>query len=1270
MLYFLGVPAHSDFQLNRISREPFGKSLFLYLVAPHAGFNNQHIPKLEELLGGRYVKTPPEFDCVVTPRVGTISSWSTKATEIATACSIPIQRIERAVIWTLFRDEPNLRARLFDAMTESLLQEQHQLDTLFDQEKPKKDPILPFSENPLEALQSLNTEYGLALNTDEMHYLINSYHILDRPPQLAELCMFAQANSEHCRHKIFKARWTIGDQYWEKSLFDMIRFTHQKSPGITLSAYTDNAAVIEGYAAHRFFAHTDRKYKEVEEPIHIAIKVENHNHPTAISPNPGAGTGAGGEIRDEGATGRGGKPKAGLTGFSVSNLEIPNAMCQWESERVRSPRIASSLQIMIDGPVGAASFNNEFGRPNLCGYFRTFYHPLNEEEALGYDKPIMLAGGYANVREEHVWKEGFAAECPIVVLGGPAMLIGLGGGAASSIASGTQAADLDFASVQRANPEMQRRCQEVIDRCWAMGTQNPILSIHDVGAGGLSNALPELVHDAGLGAHFHLRAIPSAEKQLSPMEIWCNEAQERYVLALNPESFSIFQEICTRENAPFAVVGRAKQEDLLRVSDSLHEDAPIDIPISILLAKTPRLHKKDRPKKVDFPPLSLKDIDIQDAALRVLRLPTVASKSFLITIGDRSITGMVARDQFTGRWQLPLSDVAVSSSGYREMTGEAMAMGERPPLAMLSAAAAGRMAITEAITNIAAARIGSIQHIRLSANWMVAAKEEGEGAKLYETVKAIAEDFCPRLGVSIPVGKDSMSMQASWTQDEKSYKVRSPLSLVVTAFAPVLDVQHTLTPDCKSDLQQEKALLFIDLGEGNQRLGASSLAYVYGRMGTVGPDMENPELLVQFFSFIQFLNHEGFLLSYHDRSDGGLWATMCEMAFGGRCGLNIDITELGDEPIKSLFCEEAGAVFEVLRHDVPAILDLAESYKISHIYDLGSPCDEQNIQVQHNGNTILNVALLDLLKEWTECSYQVQSLRDNPVCAREERESLLAPNNRGLFTKTTFNIHQRPSFETRPPIAILREQGVNGQLEMAAAFSYAGFDAIDVHMNDIRSGKVRLSQFRGLIACGGFSYGDVLGAGSGWAKSILYSPTLRQEFKTFFHRKDTFALGVCNGCQLLSQLAPLIPGAEHWPRFHRNLSQQFEARLSLVEVLPSSSIFFKDMEGSVLPIPVAHGEGRVVFTDAQAQTQAVKVLRYVDNHGQATEHFPENPNGSPDGLTAFTSQDGRVTIMMPHPERAFRSVQLSWHPKEWGKDSPWMKFFENARRWVEEQEKA
>ncbi|ROR32802.1 phosphoribosylformylglycinamidine synthase [Inmirania thermothiophila] len=1220
------------------------------------------------------------------PRIGTISPWSTKATEIARNCGLDaVLRIERGTAYFLVTADgaplaegevAALAPLLHDRMTESLLGADEDVEALlFAEAEPGPLARVDVLGRGRAALEEADRALGLALSDDEIDYLVEGFQALGRNPTDAELMMFAQANSEHCRHKIFNARWILDGRPQPHSLFEMIRNTHRASPEGVLSAYRDNAAVLEGWTARRFFPDADGVWREHEEPVHIVAKVETHNHPTAISPFPGAATGAGGEIRDEAATGRGARSKAGLVGFAVSNLRIPGFEQPWEEDFGRPGRIASALEIMLEGPIGAAAFGNEFGRPALTGFFRTYEARVpgpRGPELRGYHKPIMIAGGLGNIRAPHVEKRPLPVDAAIVVLGGPAMLIGLGGGAASSVASGESDEVLDYASVQRGNPEMQRRAQEVIDRCWAMGEANPILAIHDVGAGGLSNAVPELLHGGGRGGRIDLAAVPSDDPGMSPREIWCNEAQERFVLAVPADRVEALAALCVRERCPFAVIGRATADERLVVEDSRSGEVVVDMPLEMLLGKPPRMTRDVRRLSRPKPAFDTAGIDLREAAERVLRLPAVACKSFLVTIGDRSVGGLVARDQMVGPWQVPVADVAVTLSDFHGHAGEAMALGERPPVALLDAAASVRMAVGEALTNIAAADVGDLGRVRLSANWMAAAGHEGEDAALYEAVRTVGMELCPRLGVAIPVGKDSLSMKTVWEAGGERREMTAPLSLVVTAFAPVRDVRRTLTPQLRTDCG-DTDLVLVDLGRGRNRLGGSALAQVYRQLGRRAPDLEDPEGLRAFFRAVQELNAEGLLLAYHDRSDGGLFATVCEMAFAGRAGVEVALDDLGDDPVAALFAEELGAVLQVRHCDTDTVLKWfadAGLGRCTHV--VGRVVDEPVIRFRRGRRELLAGELGAWLRAWWDTSHRMARLRDDPACADEEYAAATDPQAPGLRPRLTFDPAEdvaAPFVATgaRPRVAILREQGVNGQVEMAAAFHAAGFEAVDVHMSDILAGREDLAGFHGLAACGGFSFGDVLGAGQGWAKSILFHPRAREAFAAFFARDDTFTLGVCNGCQMLAALKELIPGAAPWPRFVRNRSEQFEARLSLVEVTDSPSILLAGMAGSRLPVAVAHGEGRADFGaegPAPAERAGMVALRYVDGHGRIAERYPDNPNGSPGGITGLTTPDGRVTIMMPHPERVFRTVQHAWHPPEWGDEGPWLRLFRNARAWL------
>jgi phosphoribosylformylglycinamidine synthase len=1214
----------------------------------------------------------------VVPRLGTISPWSSKATDIVHGAGFNVHRVERGVAWQVTgmpaATDPayaQVMAAFCDPMVQSPLASLADAAGLFLAGTPGDLGRVPLGSDPHAALETANSELGLALAADEVDYLAERYGEMGRAPTDAELMMFAQANSEHCRHKVFNATWTLDGKEQEKSLFGMIKNTHQHSPRFTLSAYKDNAAVVEGYEGNRLFVNPeDGVFRTVKESAPYAIKVETHNHPTAIAPWPGAATGSGGEIRDEGATGRGGKPKAGLTGFSVSHLRIPGLPRPWEQPRPLPPRMASAFEIMRDGPLGAAAFNNEFGRPALGGYFRTFEQETGEKGIRrGYDKPIMIAGGLAAIREQHVQKRDVRPGDKVIVLGGPAMLIGLGGGAASSVASGTSSAELDFASVQRDNPEMERRCQQVIDACWARGDKNPIVSIHDVGAGGLSNAIPEILNDAGVGGIIDLSKVPCDDPTLSPMQVWSNESQERYVLAIGPEDIAEFEAYCKRERCPFAVVGDATAEARLIVRDPRRDITVIDLGMDVLFGKPPRMHRDAQRVKprVDLV-ADLTGIGMDEALMRVLRLPAVGSKNFLITIGDRTVGGLNARDQMVGPWQVPVADVAVTMTDFDGYTGEAMAMAERAPVALLSSPDAARMAVGEAITNMAAAPL-KLEEMRLSANWMAAVNHPGEDAALFDAVRAVGMELCPELDIAIPVGKDSLSMSTVWTDEGgKKQKTVSPVSLVITGFARVDDVRRVLTPQLKLD-RGDTDLWLIDLGAGRDRLGGSALTQVFNRGGGVPPDLDDAKRLRAMFELIQEANRSGLLLAYHDRSDGGAIVTLLEMAFAGRCGLEIRLDGWADATLRALFNEELGAVVQVASANREAFEQLLVKHNLAGMtHNVGRPKEKLGIKLHLNGETPFKWNWTELFRAWNETSYAMQRLRDNPLSADQESEWRLDDADPGLSPKLTFDPAEdiaAPYIATgvRPRVAILREQGVNGQVEMAAAFTRAGFEAVDVHMTDLATGRHHLKDFRGFAACGGFSYGDVLGAGRGWATSILYNDALREQFARFFEDGSKFALGVCNGCQMMSQLKDIIPDAKHWPQFLRNQSEQYEARLATVEILDAGSLFFRGMAGSRLPVAVAHGEGRVSFPNVCSPSKSHGAARFVDNRGKPTEHYPLNPNGSPGGLTAFTAADGRVLIMMPHPERVFRSVQMSWHPEKWGEDSPWMRMFRNARVW-------
>jgi len=1291
MLFFEGASAFTQFRLQQIQarlKSVFPKvqtvtANYIYLVDTLGDIEDDAIQSVVSLLPNAVasdipVRSPEMTKLLawVVPRFGTISPWSSKATEIAKTCDIPsVQRIERGMLFRIIGlnasvDLSALYALIHDPMTESAFIDPSELPRIFEDHQPLALSYIDIMSRGEQALLEANQVLGLALSKNEIDVLMSAYKRLDRNPTDAELMMFAQVNSEHCRHKIFNAKWWIDGKEQNDSLFSMIRNTQKLHPDNVLVAYKDNAAVLNGYECQRFLVDPETKtYRHSQEEAAIVFKVETHNHPTAISPFPGAATGSGGEIRDEAATGCGARPKMGLAGFSVSHLHIPEFNQPWEVSIGRPSHMASALEIMLEGPIGAASFNNEFGRPNLCGYFRTFGMQVSSDYGdayRGYHKPIMLAGGVGNIRKTAVEKNPLPVGAQLIVLGGPAMAIGLGGGAASSRTSSDSSEDLDFASVQRSNPEMERRCQEVIDTCWTMGEDNPILSIHDVGAGGLSNALPELVESCEKGASIQLRDIPNAAPGMTPMEIWCNEAQERYVLSIKPEHVALFDAIAKRERCFYAVVGTVTKDERLLVADTHFDAAAVDLPMSVLFGKLPQMEcHAERVTQLRQPFLTA-SVNLSEAVKQVLQFPCVSDKSFLINIGDRTVSGLVARDQMVGPWQVPVSDVAVTCSDYQGYAGEAMAMGERAPIALLHHAASARMAVGEAITNLAAANIGEIGFISMSANWMAAANYIGDAAGLYDAVQTIGMELCPALGISIPVGKDSLSMRTQWQEDGEDRAVTSPLSLVISAAAKVKDVRRTLTPQLKTD-EGDTKLLLIDLGKGACSMGASVLAQTYKLLGQRPADLDDPAALNQFFALIQNLNESELLLAYHDRSDGGLLATISEMMFAGHVGVDIDLTHLNDDAIAALFNEELGAVLQVRSDDFNVIMERVAEHGLSDFtHVIGALNSDDQLNISHNDKTIYSESRITLHRWWSETSYRMQALRDNPACAEQAYDRLLEDNDPGLNIKLTFDINEKreaPAVigKARPKVAVLREQGVNGHVEMAAAFDQAGFESIDVHMSELLSAAVSLQDFDGLAACGGFSYGDVLGAGRGWAQSILMHEKVRDMFAEFFQRQETFTLGVCNGCQMLSQLKSIIPGAAHWPTFHRNQSEQFEARVALVEVQDSPSLFFKGMAGSIIPVAIAHGEGRAVFENEADASKAITSLRYVDNHHKVTEHYPENPNGSLQGITGLTTTDGRVTIMMPHPERVFRALQNSWHPKDWQEASPWSRFFQNPK---------
>ncbi|MDR0532325.1 MAG: phosphoribosylformylglycinamidine synthase [Verrucomicrobiales bacterium] len=1351
--FFPGASALSDFRKQRLLQSLTAVSdqvadihgRFIHFVDSTTPLTAEEQQQVAALLtyGDPSTDAPKGELFLVIPRLGTISPWASKATDIAHNCGLNhIHRIERGIEYTLTTKSPlsthpelveGLKAVLHDRMIEAVITSRDDARHLFDELPPKPLLTVDILGQGRGALETANREFGFALAEDEIDYLVNAFNNLGRNPTDVELMMFAQANSEHCRHKIFNADWTIDGEQQDRSLFKMIQNTHQLNPQGTIVAYSDNSAIMEGASAERFYPDAARHHYAANcELTHTLMKVETHNHPTAISPFPGAATGAGGEIRDEGATGRGAKPKAGLTGFTVSNLYLPDAIESWEnSQDVALPtahsepvegqannhiygkpdRISSALQIMIDGPLGGAAFNNEFGRPCLGGYFRAYEQNVGGK-VRGYHKPIMIAGGLGSIPATQTHKEETLPEGTLLIqIGGPGMRIGLGGGAASSMTSGSNTEALDFDSVQRGNPEIQRRAQEVIDACWRLGKDNPILSIHDVGAGGLSNAFPEIVHGANRGARFDLRKIQLEESGLSPKEIWSNEAQERYVLAIAPSSLALFKSFCDRERCPMAVVGVATEKQQLQLIDSesaksevlslkqntantaddvllntsnltLQTPHPVDMPMDVLLGKPPKMHRNVTRVPEQFPAVSTENIDLADVAKKVLRHPTVASKSFLITIGDRSVGGLNVRDQMVGPWQVPVADCAITALDYSGYRGEAMCMAERSPLAVINAPASGRMAIGEAITNIAAAPIESLGKLKLSANWMAACGIAGEDARLFDTVKAVGMEFCPALGISIPVGKDSCSMNTKWQDANGDTKqVTAPVSLIISAFAPVTDIRKHVTPQLQRDPNSE--LLFIDLAHGKQRLGGSIFAQVTQQIGNETPDADSAEDLKNFFAAIQTLIAEGKILAYHDRSDGGLFTTVSEMAFAGHVGVTLTVPDT--DLLAYLFNEELGAVIQVSAANCESVLSVLKQHNLdSCTHFIGKLNNSDTIEIitssqpltlsaelgeESKGASVYSATRVDLQRTWSEVSWRISRLRENPACADSEYNSILDAKDPGMQPKLTFDLEQDIAAPyiakgARPKMAILREQGVNSHIEMAYAFTKAGFDSYDIHMSDLIAGRFDLADFKGFVACGGFSYGDVLGAGEGWAKTILFNAKLKDSFEKFFHRPDTFALGVCNGCQMLSSMAMLIPGAESWPKFTRNKSEKFEARLIQVAITESPSIFFKGMTGSIAPIAVAHGEGFADFSQQGNKNKALTAMRYLDHYGQPTEQYPFNPNGSPDGIASVTTADGRFTVLMPHPERVFRTTQLSWHPSDWRECSPWLRIFRNARVWL------
>ncbi len=1300
-------------RLQKIDPDATGvTACFVHFVDASSVLSDKDVSRLGSLLdyGEPFSAGQAGEEFVVVPRLGTISPWASKATDIAHNCGMPhVRRIERGISYYIHRREKaapltddarlGLTEMLHDRMTETVFFDRKDVEALFSELEPTPLEFVDMLSGGKGALEKANADMGLALSEDEVDYLFDAFSRAKRNPTDVELMMFAQANSEHCRHKIFNADWTIDGKEQDISLFGMIKNTHELHPEGTIVAYKDNSSIIEGAEVMRFYPRgeeTGHEYQASEELTHILMKVETHNHPTAISPFPGASTGAGGEIRDEGATGRGAKPKAGLTGFTVSSLMLPGAKKPWENAADvaqpgkpqkeaavygRPDRIASPLQIMIDGPIGGAAFNNEFGRPNLAGYFRTYEQNVGGQ-VFGYHKPIMIAGGIGNISDKHTFKNPLPPGSLLIQLGGPGMRIGMGGGAASSMATGANTADLDFDSVQRGNPEMERRAQEVINACWAMGDDNPILSIHDVGAGGLSNAFPEITNDANRGAVFDLRRVPLEESGMSPREIWSNESQERYVLAIEPESFLLFEKLCERERCGFAIVGTATEDRQLKLIDPQYGNKPVDMPMDVLLGKPPKMHRDVTHVKHEYPPVTVSNLNLGETAEKILQLPTVGDKSFLITIGDRTVGGMTSRDQMVGPWQVPVADCAVTLMSFTGYAGEAMAMGERTPIAVINAAASGRIAIGEAITNIASAPIQQLSDIKLSANWMAACGQAGQDAALFDTVKAVGLELCPALGISIPVGKDSLSMRTTWQDAGADKEVVSPVSLIVSAFAPVPDVRKALTPQLKTDAG-DTVLLLIDLSRGKNRLGASAMAQVTQQIGHEVPDVDHPEDLKSFFAAIQQLNAEDRLLAYHDRSDGGLFVTLSEMAFASRAGLRISLDSMldslteaavtrdpHDRLFRVLFAEELGAVIQVREAELEAVQQCLQEHNLaypSHV--VGTLSTDASLTFVHGSETIYSQQVVRLHRLWSETSWRIAHLRDNPACADMEYHRIMDTADPGISPSVPFDMQKdiaAPYIATgvRPKVAILREQGSNSHVETAYVMHKSGFTAVDVHMSDLISGRASLADFKGMIAVGGFSYGDVLGAGEGWAKTILFNDMLKAQFSAFFSRSDSFALGICNGCQMMSNLHAIIPGAAYWPKFTRNKSEQFEARFTMVEIPESPSIFFDGMTGLRAPIVVSHGEGFADFSRQGDINRAHVAMRYIGHDGMPTEIYPFNPNGSPHGITSVTTDDGRFTVLMPHAERVFRTVQHSWHPDSWGEDSPWMHMFRNARRWV------
>jgi phosphoribosylformylglycinamidine synthase len=1273
ILVLQGDVAISSFRLDKINQKLLNiqhrvvGSNYVFIVECMEGFIDKS--RLEEILDAKIINEFLDPNKVyVAPRIGTISPWSSKASDILKNCGFDsIERVEHAICYK-FESQVDLdklsSSKLFDRMTESIYISTQELGGLFSSYSPKAYKSI---EATVTNLEKIDIELGLALSQEEKKYLITNYNKIGKNPTDAELMMFAQANSEHCRHKIFNAEWCIDNQVQQKSLFSMIRNTEASTPLPAVSAYSDNSAVFKGGETNRWMVSSSGKYYVKKEETEILIKVETHNHPTAISPFPGAATGSGGEIRDEAATGQGGRPKVGLTGFSVSHLQIPNHQKEWEMDCIGKPdRISSAYEIMKEAPLGGAAFNNEFGRPNICGYFRSLEIKTKDQQWRGYHKPIMLAGGMGFVSQSLAIKQDTQVDDYLVVLGGPAMLIGLGGGAASSMTSGSSCEDLDFASVQRGNPEMERRCQEVIDSCTSLALESPIRSIHDVGAGGLSNAMPELLDDAGLGGILELRQLQIDTKSMSPMEIWCNESQERYVLSIKPEKLEVFENLCKRERCPFAVLGQATNKKQLQVTDRYFKNSPVDIPMELLLGKTPKTKKVLTSSNYELDEIDVSQVVLDEAITRILNFPTVASKKYLITIGDRTVSGLVHRDQMVGPWQVPVADCGVSLRDYDGYHGEAMAIGEKSPIALISGAASARMAVSEAVLNIAANDIGDLAKLKLSANWMAASGKGREDQELFEAVKAIGLELCPELGIGIPVGKDSLSMHTQWQENNQDKQVTSPVSLIISAFSVVNDVRKSITP--YFDRSKKQNIYYIDLAKDQKRLGASCLAQVYNQVGNKSPDLDDVDNLKQFWTLIQTAIKGNLLDSYHDISDGGLLVSLLEVAIASQSGLEINFDFSSKELLSVLFSEELGVVLSVCEENIGSFEQLVSASKLAkYIHKIGGNTSDSRITLYKDKQVIYQHELFELEKQWSQTSYLMSSHRDNPETSEQEF-NWIGNDGLGLNPKVDFDFSEKITAPylnmTKPKIAILREQGVNGQKEMAMAFHKAGFDCHDVHMQDLMDNKTKLSEFQGLAACGGFSYGDVLGAGKGWANSILYHQNLREQFKDFFNNNNNFSLGVCNGCQMMSSLKELIPGAENWPEFIRNKSEQFEARFSSLKIKQSNSIFFSGMSGAEIPVAIAHGEGRAKFVNQQQIDKANIVASYIDNNGQSAHSYPFNPNGSDQAVAALSNTSGNVLIMMPHPERVFRAAQMSWAPNQWQENSPWMRMFYNARKFI------